>query len=81
MRLTVSTLLGKIHGEALQGWLQQRDSQKQYLFYGRGSNPMSYNNARVLFKKYLKRAGLESGQDCPVGIGVTTTSGGTSPPS
>ena len=46
-------------GEALQGWLQQRDSQKQYLFYGRGGYRMSYNNARVMFKKYLKQAGLQ----------------------
>jgi integrase/recombinase XerD len=46
-------------GEALQGWLQQRDTQNQYLFYGRDRNRMSYNNARVIFKKYLTRAGLE----------------------
>ena len=51
-------------GEALQGWLQQRDSQKQYLFYGRGGYRMSYNNARVLFKKYLRRAGLEHKDYC-----------------
>jgi len=37
-------------GQALQDWLQQRDSQKQYLFYGRGGSRMSYNNARVLLK-------------------------------
>ena len=46
-------------GQALQDWLQQRDSQKDYLFYGRGGCRMSYKNARVLFKKYLTRAGLE----------------------
>jgi len=45
--------------QALSAWLQKRDPQKEYLFYGRGGNRMSYNNARVLFKKYLKRAGLE----------------------
>jgi site-specific recombinase XerD len=45
--------------QALSAWLQKRDPQKQYLFYGRGGNPMSYNNARVIFKKYLKQAGLE----------------------
>jgi integrase/recombinase XerD len=45
--------------QALDGWLQKRDPQKEYLFYGRGGNPMSYNNARVIFKKYLKQAGLE----------------------
>jgi len=46
-------------GEALQVWLQQRDSQKEYLFYAKGRCSMSYNNARVIFKKYLSRAGLE----------------------
>jgi integrase/recombinase XerD len=51
-------------GEALRHWLQQRDSQKQYLFYGRGGYRMSYNNARVLFKKYLKHAGLEHKDYC-----------------
>ena len=51
-------------GEALQGWLQQRDGQKDYLFYGRGGCRMSYNNARVLFKKYLQRAGLEHKDYC-----------------
>ena len=45
--------------QALDGWLQKRDPQKEYLFYGRGGNRMSYNNARVIFKKYLKQAGLE----------------------
>jgi integrase/recombinase XerD len=51
-------------GEALKDWLQQRDSQKQYLFYGRGGYRMSYNNARVIFKKYLRRAGLEHKDYC-----------------
>jgi site-specific recombinase XerD len=45
--------------QALSAWLQKRDPQKQYLFYGRGGYGMSYNNARVIFKKYLKQAGLE----------------------
>jgi integrase/recombinase XerD len=44
---------------ALQAWLDKRDSQKQYLFYAQGRQRMSYNNARVMFKKYLKQAGLE----------------------
>ncbi len=51
-------------GQALQDWLQRRESQKQYLFYGRGGYRMSYNNARVLFKKYLRRAGLEHKDYC-----------------
>jgi integrase/recombinase XerD len=50
--------------EALQDWLQQRDTKKEYLFYARGRHNMSYNNARVLFKKYLRRAGLEHKDYC-----------------
>ena len=46
-------------GEALHDWMQQRDTQKEYLFYARARYSMSYNNARMIFKKYLKRAGLE----------------------
>lgn len=44
--------------EALQAWLKQRDSNKDYLFYAQGRYSMSYNNARVIFHRYLKRAGL-----------------------
>ena len=50
--------------EALQDWMQQRDSQKEYLFYARGRQTMSYNNARVIFKKYLNRAGLQHKDYC-----------------
>jgi len=44
--------------QALQAWLKQRDSKKDYLFYAQGRYSMSYNNARVIFHRYLKRAGL-----------------------
>jgi len=44
--------------QALQAWLQQRDSKKDYLFYAQGRYSMSYNNARIIFHRYLKRAGL-----------------------
>jgi site-specific recombinase XerD len=44
--------------EALQVWLHQRDTQKEYLFYAQGRYSMSYNNARVIFHRYLKRAAL-----------------------
>jgi site-specific recombinase XerD len=50
--------------QALNDWLQKRDAQKQYLFYAQGRQHMSYNNARVLFKKYLKRAGLQHRDYC-----------------
>ena len=45
--------------QALDDWMQKRDAQKEYLFYAQGRHRMSYNNARVIFKKYLTRAGLE----------------------
>lgn len=45
--------------QALNDWLQNRDAQKQYLIYAQGRQTMSYNNARVIFKKYLTRAGLQ----------------------
>jgi integrase/recombinase XerD len=45
--------------QALDGWLQKRNPQKEYLFYSQGRQRMSYNNVRVIFKKYLKQAGLE----------------------
>ena len=44
--------------EALQAWLHKRDANKDYLFYAQGRYSMSYNNARVIFHRYLKRAGL-----------------------
>ena len=44
--------------EVLQSWLQKRDTKKDYLFYAQGRYSMSYNNARVIFHRYLKRAGL-----------------------
>jgi site-specific recombinase XerD len=44
--------------EALQAWLKQRETPKEYLFYAQGRYSMSYNNARVIFHRYLKRAGL-----------------------
>jgi len=45
--------------QALQAWFDKRDAQKQYLIYAQGRHNMSYNNARVIFKKYLTRAQLE----------------------
>ncbi len=50
--------------QALQAWLDKRDSRKEYLFYAQGRHRMSYNNARVIFKKYLARAGLQHKDYC-----------------
>lgn len=44
--------------KALETWFKKRDPLKQLLFYAQGRQNMSYNNARVIFKKYLARAGL-----------------------
>ena len=45
--------------EALMSWLQVRNTFKEYLFYGRGDQPICYETARSIFMKYLKNAGLE----------------------
>lgn len=44
--------------EALAAWFEKRNSQYAYLFYGWKGQRMSYNNARVRFKRCLIRAGL-----------------------
>jgi len=44
--------------EALAAWLEQRKAQYDYLFYGWKGRRMSYNNARVRFKRCLTSAGL-----------------------
>lgn len=44
--------------EALDAWLQKRNSDGEYLFYGYGGKVMSYGGARAIFVKYLKKAGL-----------------------
>lgn len=43
---------------ALKTWLKARDPQKEFLFYGRGRNPLSYSAARMRFCKCLEAAGL-----------------------
>ena len=43
---------------ALKVWLKERDSDKKQLFYAQGRCSMSYNNARLRFKKYLAQAAL-----------------------
>jgi integrase len=44
--------------EALLSWLKVRDPFKEYLFYGRGRQSLSYSSARSMFHKYLQKAGL-----------------------
>ena len=43
---------------ALKKWLNIRDSEQEYLFYGK-KGKLSYETARTMFKNYLKQAGLE----------------------
>ena len=45
--------------QALLAWLRVRDPLKQQLFYGRGANPLCYAAARLIFQKYLQKAGLQ----------------------
>ena len=44
--------------QALKLWMKRRDSDKPLLFYGRGQGPLTYTAARVMFLRYLKKAGI-----------------------
>ncbi len=43
---------------ALEKWFSKRDPNKEFVFYGLGRNTLSYAAARVIFVKYLDKAGL-----------------------
>ena len=43
---------------ALKAWLRKRESQKKYLIYAQGRQTMSYPAARMMFQRYLDKAGL-----------------------
>ena len=44
---------------ALKVWLRKRDPQKENLFYGPGrSSTLSYEAARIMFLRYIEKAGL-----------------------
>jgi integrase/recombinase XerD len=45
--------------QALEAWLKERYRHKPCLFYGQGRSRFSYNGARMMFKKYLKKAQLD----------------------
>jgi len=47
--------------QALLAWLKIHDSSKKRLFYGQGkkSQSLCYGAARMMFKKYLHKAGLQ----------------------
>jgi site-specific recombinase XerD len=44
--------------KALKKWMNNRDTQGPYLFYGHRAKPLSYEAARAVFHKYLAKAGL-----------------------
>ena len=44
--------------DALKAWLRQRDPHREFLFHTTGRSTFSYANARTMFEKYLKWAGL-----------------------
>jgi len=43
---------------ALKKWLKLKNSQTEYLFYGRGGRPLCYETVRTAFNKYLDKADL-----------------------
>ncbi len=43
---------------ALKVWMKMRDPEKEYLFYGQGRQRLGYTTSRVMFVKYLEKAGL-----------------------
>ena len=43
---------------ALKAWLRKRDPDNVLLFYGLGRSSLTYHGARLMFRKYLKKAGL-----------------------
>jgi integrase/recombinase XerC/integrase/recombinase XerD len=44
--------------DALKAWLRKRDPQEEFLFYGWGGKPLSYTAARMIFVRYLNKAGI-----------------------
>jgi integrase/recombinase XerD len=43
---------------ALRKWFKERDHRKPFLFYAQGRDTMTYPSARMMFKKYVEKAGL-----------------------
>ena len=42
---------------ALRAWFEKRDPHKALVFYGQGRSSLTYQGARSVFMKYLKKAG------------------------
>ena len=43
---------------ALRKWIETRAHQSQFIFYGRGVGPLSYEAARAIFNRHIYKAGL-----------------------
>jgi integrase/recombinase XerD len=43
---------------ALRKWLKKRTPGEEYLFYGKNVEAMPYSTARLIFQRYLEKAGL-----------------------
>jgi integrase/recombinase XerD len=43
---------------ALRKWLKKRNPDEEYLIYGKNVKTMSYSSARIIFRRYLEKAGL-----------------------
>jgi site-specific recombinase XerD len=44
--------------DVLRKWLEQREAESAYLFYGYSKGRLSYNGARLIFKRNLFKVGL-----------------------
>jgi site-specific recombinase XerD len=44
--------------EALQQWLQAREYQSEFIFYGQGAGPLCYEAARLVFKNCIEKSDL-----------------------
>jgi integrase/recombinase XerD len=44
--------------QALQEWIKKREEERPLLFYGQGRNSLTYTAARVMFQRYLEKAGI-----------------------
>jgi integrase/recombinase XerD len=44
--------------QALQEWIKRREEERPLLFYGQGRNTLSYTASRVMFQRYLQKAGI-----------------------
>jgi integrase len=45
--------------DALMAWLRVRNPHQWRLFYAQGRSSLSYESSRMIFNKYLKKAGLQ----------------------